>query len=361
MSVTYQDYYEILGVGRNATEKELKTAYRKLARKWHPDLHKENEKEAAEEKFKQINEAYEVLSDPEKRAKYDRLGSYWQDGQDFRPPPDMEGFQFYTTTGTGADGFSDFFEMLFGSGAAFRQNGQAGQSGTFGQSGFTRPFEQAGFTGQTRRATRRRGPVRGQDVESELEITLEEAYQGAEKSLQLSTREACPECGGTGIGHNTVCTRCSGAGIITGNKALVVKIPAGVHDGSRIRLKGQGGEGRNGGARGDLYLVMRLLAHPVFKVQGDDLETEVIVRPEQAVLGDQVTVPTLDGQVSVRVPAGTRSGKRLRLREKGLPRLGGRGDQYVRIKIDIPEHLTAEEEEIYRQLAALRKGSNREK
>lgn len=326
MSVTYQDYYEILGVGRNATEKELKTAYRKLARKWHPDLHKENEKEAAEEKFKQINEAYEVLSDPEKRAKYDRLGSYWQDGQDFRPPPDMEGFQFYTTTGTGADGFSDFFEMLFGSGA-----------------------------------TRRRGPVRGQDVESELEITLEEAYQGAEKSLQLSTREACPECGGTGIGHNTVCTRCSGAGIITGNKALVVKIPAGVHDGSRIRLKGQGGEGRNGGARGDLYLVMRLLAHPVFKVQGDDLETEVIVRPEQAVLGDQVTVPTLDGQVSVRVPAGTRSGKRLRLREKGLPRLGGRGDQYVRIKIDIPEHLTAEEEEIYRQLAALRKGSNREK
>lgn len=205
--------------------------------------------------------------------------------------------------------------------------------------------------------TRRRGPVRGQDVESELGITLEEAYHGAEKSLQLSTREACPECGGTGVGQNTVCTRCSGTGIITGNKALVVKIPVGVHDGSRIRLKGQGGEGRNGGARGDLYLVMRLLPHPVFKVQGDDLETEVIVGPEQAVLGDQVTVPTLDGQVSVRVPAGTRSGKRLRLREKGLPRRGGRGDQYVRIKIDIPEHLTAEEVEIYRQLAALRKGN----
>jgi curved DNA-binding protein len=331
MSVSFRDYYEILGVGRGATEKEIKTAYRKLARKWHPDLHTSKDKEAAEEKIKQINEAYEVLSDKEKRAKYDQLGQNWRDGQDFRPPPGTEGFRYSagTDAGAGESGFSEFFESLFGGGSPF---------------------------GRSARTARRAGPVRGQDIESELELALEEAYHGGEKSLQFTTRETCQVCGGTGIQNNTFCRRCGGTGEIPGARTLAVKIPPGVHDGSRIRLKGQGGDGSGGGARGDLYLKVKLLPHSVFKVRGEDLETEVVLRPEQAVLGDQVSVPTLDGPVLMKVPPGARAGKRLRLRGKGLPHGKGRGDEYVVIRIDIPEHLTAEEEKLYRDLASLRKG-----
>ncbi|MCL6611314.1 MAG: J domain-containing protein [Peptococcaceae bacterium] len=323
MAVTYQDYYEILGVSRNATEKEIKAAYRKLARQWHPDLHTGKDKEKAEEKFKQINEAYEVLSDPEKRARYDRLGANWKAGQDFHPPPDMEGFRFYS--GTGATGFSDFFEAIFGGGEFFG-----------------RPA--------------RRGPVPGRDVESELDLTLEEAYRGGEKTIQISAREICPACGGDGFDENSFCSRCGGTGMTGSVKTLAVRIPPGVHHGSRIRLKGQGGEGLNGGPPGDLYLKVRLLPHPVFRVEGNDLETEVVLMPHQAVLGDQVAVPTLDGPVKMKVPPGARAGQRLRLRGKGMPHKAGRGDQYVRIKIDIPDRLTAEEEQLYRRLADLRKG-----
>jgi len=331
MSVSFRDYYEILGVGRGATEKEIKTAYRKLARKWHPDLHTSKDKEGAEEKIKQINEAYEVLSDKEKRAKYDQLGQNWREGQDFRPPPGAEGFQYSTGTGTGAgdSGFSEFFESLFGGGSPF---------------------------GRSARTARRGGPVRGQDIESELELALEEAYRGGEKSLQFTTRETCQVCGGTGIQNNAFCRRCGGTGEISGARILAVKIPPGVHDGSRIRLKGQGGDGSGGGAKGDLYLKVKLMSHSVFKVRGEDLETEVVLRPEQAVLGDQVSVPTLDGPVLMKVPPGARAGKRLRLRGKGLSHHKGRGDEYVVVRIDIPEHLTAEEEKLYRDLASLRKG-----
>ncbi len=328
MSVAFRDYYEILGVKRDATEKEIKTAYRKLARKWHPDLHTGKDKEVAEEKIKQVNEAYEVLSDKEKRSKYDRLGTNWRDGQDFRPPPDTEGFHFYTGTDAGASGFSDFFETLFGGGSRF---------------------------GGATRTARRTGPVRGRDIEAELELALEEAYRGGEKSLQLTTRELCQVCGGAGIEGNAFCRMCGGTGETPGVKTLAVKIPPGVRDGSRIRLKGQGGEGLGGGSRGDLYLKVKLLPHSVFKVKGEDLETEVIIRPEQAVLGDQISVPTLDGPVLMKVPPGMRAGKRLRLRGKGLPNPKGRGDEYVVVKIDIPGHLSAEEEQLYRQLAALRR------
>jgi curved DNA-binding protein len=329
MSVSFQDYYEILGVKRSATGKEIKTAYRKLARKWHPDLHTSKDKDMAEEKIKQINEAYEVLSDKEKRAKYDQLGQNWRDGQEFRPPPDTEGFQFRTGASGGDSGFSDFFESLFGGGSPY---------------------------GRPSRTARRAGPVHGQDIESELELSLEESYHGGEKSLQFTTREACQDCGGTGIINNTFCRRCGGTGATSGARTLAVKIPPGVHNGSRIRLKGQGGEGSGGGAKGDLYLMVKLLPHSVFKVRGDDLETEVILRPEQAVLGDQVSVPTLDGPVLMKVPPGARAGKRLRMRGKGLPHHKGRGDEYVVVRIDIPEHLTAEEEKLYQDLASLRKG-----
>ena len=334
MSVTFQDYYDSLGVGRSASEKEIKTAYRKLARKWHPDLQPDKDKAAAEEKFKQINEAYEVLSDQEKRAKYDRLGANWREGQDFQPPPDMDGFHFHTGT-AGESGFSDFFDMLFGNAGAFSRASRSGPTSRYG---------------------RHRGPVQGQDVESELAVTLEEAYRGGEKTLQLSAREGCNACSGAGHDNNGICSRCGGAGLVNNSKALVVRIPPGIREGGRIRLKGQGGEGLEGGERGDLYLKVRYQPHPYFRVQGDDLEIEITLRPEQAVLGAQITAPTLDGQVSIRVPAGTRAGKRLRLREKGLPRKSGRGDEYVRVKIDIPESLSAEEEQLYRQLAALKNG-----
>lgn len=326
MAVTYRDYYELLGVNRKATEKEIKAAYRKLARQWHPDLHTAKDKEKAEEKFKQINEAYEVLSDPEKRAKYDQLGANWKAGQDFQPSPDMDGFHFYT--GTGNSGFSDFFETIFGGGDIFHQWNHRG----------------------------RRGPTPGQDIESELNLTLEEAYRGVEKNIQLSTRELCTVCNGDGLSKNNICHRCGGTGMVKGMKTLAVKIPPGVHQGHRIRLKAQGGEGLNGGPPGDLYLKIALLQHPIFKVIGNDLETEAVIRPEQAVLGDQIPVPTLDGPVTMKVPPGTHSGQRLRLRGKGLPQKEGRGDQYVLVTIDIPKQLSPDEEQLYRQLSTLRKG-----
>lgn len=301
MGVAYQDYYEILGVDRKANEKEIKSAYRKLARKWHPDLHSGKDKGAAEEKIKLINEAYEVLSDQDKRNKYDRLGANWRTGQDFQPPPDMNGFRFYSSADDeGLGGFSDFFETLFGGG------------------GFVR--NAAG--------SRQAGPLKGQDIEAELEITLEEAYWGSEKSIQFSTT--------------------------TGVKSLAVKIPPGVNEGSRIRLKGQGSDGLFGGSKGDLYLTVRIKPHPVYKVIDSDLETEISLRPEQAVLGGQVTVPTLDGSVNMKIPPGIQAGKRMRLRGKGMSFRAGRGDQYIKIKIDIPTDISEEEMELYRQIALLR-------
>lgn len=327
---TYRDYYEILGVDRKASDKDIKSAYRKLARKYHPDLHTGNEKQAAEEKFKEINEAYEVLSDPEKRAKYDRLGADWRNGQEWQPPPDMEGFHFYSS-GDGdygyQGGFSDFFDILFGGARA------------------------AGVRSGVRRAS-----VRGQDVESDLQLTLEEAYRGGEKTLQLTSREICAACHGAGILETGLCSYCGGTGSTSTAKTLAVKIPPGIQDGTRIRLKGQGGEGLNGGERGDLYLRIHLLPHSQFILQGDDLESEVIITPDQAVLGDQITAATLDGPVTVRIPPMMRYGKRLRLRGRGWPKKdGGRGDQYIKVLIDLPAHLSDAEKDLYRKLADLRK------
>lgn len=327
MAAKFRDYYEVLGVDRNAGEKEIKAAYRKLARAHHPDLHPNN-KEEAEEKFKEINEAYEVLSDPEKRAKYDRLGANWRNGQEWQPPPGTEGFQYYSTGDTGfngQDGFSDFFEMLFGG----------------------------------RRANGPRGSVnmRGQDVEAELQLTLEEAYRGGEKTLQLTSRDICQACQGTGYQERGICSLCAGTGSSSVKKTLEVKIPPGVQEGSKIRLRGQGGEGLAGGDRGDLYLQVKLLPHDNFTLNGHDIESKVVITPDQAVLGDQVTVNTIDGPVTVRVPARINSEKKLRLKDKGWPiKGGGRGNHYVRITIDIPRQLSQAELDLYEQLAKLRKG-----
>ena len=326
MAVSYQNYYETLGVKRDATDKEIKAAYRKLARKWHPDLFTGKKKDEAEEKFKQINEAYEVLKDDEKRAKYDRLGENWRNGQDF-VPPDMDGVHFYSNADfdpQNMGGFSDFFETLFGS------SSRRASANTY-------------------------GPQRGQDIESKIELTLEEAYHGGSKTVGLAASSLCPECRGAGIQGRNICPHCGGTGQITGHRNLEIKIPKGIYEGSTIRLKNQGGEGLNGGEKGDLYLRVHLQPHPVYRLQDRDLEMDLVLRPEQAVLGDSVDVPTLDGNVVMTVPPVARSQSRFRLKGKGLPlKEGGRGNQYVKIMIDVPRDLSQEETELYNKLKEIR-------
>ena len=232
----YIDYYEALGVSRTATEKEIKSAYRKLARQHHPDLHQGDAKKAAEEKFKIINEAYEVLGDPEKRAKYDRLGMNWQSGQDFQPGPDMGGFDFRNVNINGQDlhGFSDFFASLFG-------------QDLFGRRGA--------------RTERQRGPIPGEDVEAEINLLVEELYNGGEKDIQIQT-------GGS-------------------SKTVKVKIPPRIYPGAVLRLKGLGGAGYGGGGTGDLLLRLNALPHPIWRIENQvDVETDLTIYPEQAVVGD---------------------------------------------------------------------------
>jgi len=326
MAVKFQDYYEILGVPRTATQQEIHRAYRKLARQYHPDV---NKRKGAEEKFKQIGEAYEVLRDPDKRKRYDTLGSNWRTGQDFTPPPGWENvhFEFHPGAGGaqgfdlrdfgGAGGFSDFFKTLFGGG--------------FGGAGF------AGFPGGGAGSPGGRGgdwDMGGQDVEADLTVSLEDAYHGAKKSLSFQASE--PDAQGR-IRQTT--------------KHYEVRIPAGTTDGRRIRLAGQGGKGP-GGAVGDLYLRIRIAPHPVFRVREHDLEADVPVTPWEAALGAKIEVPTPDGAVTMTLPAGTQSGQRMRLRDKGLPKRGGaRGDLYAIVQVAVPKHLSEKERELFEELA----------
>ncbi len=314
MAVQFRDYYETLGVSKSATPDEIRSAFRKLARKYHPDVAKD--KKAAEEKFKEINEAYEVLSDPEKRQKYDQLGQNWNQPGGFQPPPQWGGAQpgggFYRHGGQdggvefefNGTGFSDFFEAFFGGGR--------------GQSAF------GGF-GQ-----RAAGAERGSDVEADIMVPLEEALHGSKRTVSL--RRA---------GSNKV-------------ETYQVKIPRGVREGQRIRLAGQGEPGERGGKSGDLFLRVRLARHPDFTVEGSDLIHEVKIAPWQAVLGAELTVPTLEGNVRLKIPPGTQPGQRFRLRERGLPTSSGkRGDLYVEAQLAIPKKVTEKEKEIWSELAKL--------
>lgn len=313
MAVQFRDYYETLGVAKTATADEIKSAFRKLARKHHPDVAKD--KVAAEEKFKQINEAYEVLSDPEKRSKYDQLGADWnQRGGGFQPPPGWRpqpgggrnpfggggdgGVEFEF----GGTGFSDFFEAFFGAGRG-----------------------QAGFGGGPRTA----GAARGSDVEADIMVTLEEALHGSKRTVSL---------------------RRTASGKVETYK---VKIPRGVREGQRIRLAGQGEAGAGGGKSGDLFLRVRLARHPEFSVEGSDLIHEIEIAPWQAVLGAELQVPTLEGHARLKIPAGTSNGQRFRVREHGLPNGSARGDLYVAIDVRIPKKLTERERELWTELAEL--------
>lgn len=322
MAATFQDYYKTLGVARDATTEQIQSAYRKLARKHHPDVNKAPD---SEEKFKQINEAYEVLKDPEKRRKYDALGTNWRAGQDFTPPPgwgdnvhvdyravNPEEFGF---GGFGNNGFSDFFDSLFG-----------------------------GMGGATR-AQRGSGRLRGQDVEAEITVPLEDVYRGATRTISLRQQER----GADGQVREVV-------------RNYDVRIPPGTPDGALLRLAGQGETGAGGGEAGDLYIRVHIAPHPIFRVEGRNLVVEVPVTPWEAALGAEIPVPTLDGTVQAKLPAGTSSGKRLRLRGQGLPdRSGRRGDLFAAIRIEVPSPLSDQERKLFEELRRVSKFNPRKR
>jgi curved DNA-binding protein len=339
MPVQYKDYYQSLGVSRTASDVEIKKAFRKLAREYHPDVAKN--KKQAEERFKEINEAYEVLGDPAKRKKYDELGPNWRSGADFRPPPGWESFgRGRASSGRGGPGhefqfggtgFSDFFEQLFGS------RGNRGAAG-FGRGG--------GF------AEEDMGAERGQDIEGDIMVTLDEAMRGSVRSVSVQHSVACGACGGTGQRGRRPCPTCGGTGQAAGTETYQVKIPAGVTEGQRLRIAGRGEAGVGGGAAGDLYLRVRLARHPDFEVQDHNLIYEAEVAPWEAVLGTNLSVPTLSGRVSIKVPPGTQNGQKLRVRGRGLPqRGGGTGDLIVETRIEVPKRVTDSERKLWEQLA----------
>ncbi len=302
MAVKFQDYYEILGVPRTATEADIKKAYRKLARKYHPDFNPDNKQ--AEEKFKKTQEAYEVLSDSEKRKKYDQLGANWKNGAEFTPPPNWQGFDFSDlfgqagagaggarqSTRTSSGGFSDFFEALFG--------GMGGGAGR-GMGGFGRPAAEA---------------------EAEMSLPLEDMHRGTTRRMNVR------------IGNT--------------QKSIEVRIPPGARDDSRIRVPGGGLNG------GDLFVRLKQESHSEFTVKGDDTETEVAITPWEAALGTSLEVMTLDGKETIRIPPGVGSGQKLRLKGQGLNlRGGGRGDHFVRLKIVLPRELSETERKLFQELA----------
>lgn len=326
MAVKFRDYYESLGVPRNANQDQIKQAYRKLARKLHPDVNPGDK--GAEERFKEINEAREVLSDPEKRRRYDELGADWKAGMDFTPPPrEAETYRAQAAGpreafggGDRFGGFSDFFDSIFGS----RRGG-------------------AGFHFSTR----------GSDVESEVSITLEEAHHGAKRLVRIPIEEPCAACAGSGMKDGKECSVCGGTGVQTKLESFTVNIPRGVRDESVIRVPGKGGAGSAGGSRGDLYFRVRIQPDERFRLRnGNDTELALPVAPWEAVLGSTVKVPTMDGPVEMRIPPGSQGGQMLRLRGRGLAKPGGgQGDQYVQLKIVVPPKPTEKEIELMRRLA----------
>ncbi|CUH94146.1 Chaperone protein DnaJ [Propionispora sp. 2/2-37] len=355
-----KDYYELLGVSKSASEDEIKKAFRKLARKYHPDVNRDNPKEA-EIKFKEINEAYEVLSDPQRRAQYDQFGHAAFDGARGGGPGGDFGFG-------ASGGFSDIFDMFFG-----------------GQSGF-------GFGG------RQSGPEKGADLRYDLEIAFEEAAFGIEKEVQIPRTEecvtckgsgaapgthpeTCPQCKGTGqvqVMQNTpfgrmvnvkTCERCHGEGKIVPNpcrdchgrgkvrtkRKIKIKVPAGVDNGSRLRMAHEGEAGTRGGPPGDLYVYIFVKSHKLFSREGSEVICEVPISFVQASLGDEIDVPTLDGKVKLRIPEGTQSGTIFRLKDKGIPHLrgNGRGDQHVRVKVLTPQKLSERQRSLLQEFAKL--------
>jgi molecular chaperone DnaJ len=325
-----KDYYDVLGIKKDATEKEIKQAYRRLARRYHPDVNPGDK--SAEAKFKEINAAYEVLSDKEKRQKYDKYGDRWQYADQFEQAARQQPQWDFSQGGSGTSyhfggdigGLDSIFEELFGGG---------------------RP-----------RTSRRTRQARGEDLESEVEVGLEEAYHGTTRTISLQVPETCPTCKGTGRIQNVPCSTCRGSGMVASSKRLEVKIPAGVQTGSRVRIAGKGQPGYGGGPPGDLYLRITVAPHPAFEREGDNLTTSVQVPLSVAILGGEVPVPAPGGKLALKIPPETQNGRVFRLGGRGMPHLGssGRGDLMVKVSVVLPTRLSEKEKELFRQLSEIR-------
>jgi molecular chaperone DnaJ len=368
----FKDYYKILGVAKTASDKEIKQAYRKLARKYHPDVNPGSKE--SEEKFKDVSEAYEVLSDKDKRAKYDQFGEQWQYAQ--------------RGGGPGPGGFT------------YQTYGPGGQDLNFDVGGFDL-FET--LFGERRGAGRRANtPARGEDLQYEIEVSLEEAYNGGTRTFTVTAPEVCStchgsgaqpgadmkqcpvckgtgrrrsiagislpgdvcdRCGGTGQVPEKACSTCQGSGHVERQRRVEVKIPKGVYEGAKVRVAGQGSPGPNGGPPGDLILHVRMKPNPMFERKDDDLYVDLPVTFVEAALGAEVQVPTVTGKVSTTLPAGVQSGQSLRLTGLGMPHLrgGGSGHLYARIKVAVPRNLTDQERELIRQLGGMRHENPRER
>ncbi len=351
----YKDYYEILGVKRDETQANIKSAYRKLARKYHPDVNKEK---GAAEKFKDINEAYEVLGDPQKRARYDQLGSSWQQGADFTPPPGFEGFDFSNFSRSNAQfsgsagGFSDFFSAIFGDlmGAAGGSKTSQGryQEFNFGNTGnMGGDFSQFYTNNRNANNTRPKANTKNLDITKEIVLNVNDLIKTPTKTVTIVDYEPCRYCGTHS--KNTFCSHCSGTGIEKITKNLSVKIPKYVKEGQKIRLKNEG-KSDEYGQKGDLYLTVRI-KDPNYKVVGDDLEKEIEILPSQAALGAKKEITTIDGKINITIPKNTDSGKVLRLKGLGLPKKDGTlGNLNIRIKIVLPKELSPKMLELYEKL-----------
>jgi molecular chaperone DnaJ len=327
-----KSYYDVLGVKRDASEKEVRAAYRKLARKHHPDVNPGDK--AAEARFKEINSAYEVLSDQEKRRKYDKYGDRWEYADQIEQAQRARGGNVRFTSGNG--GFQEFTINDLGD-----IEGMGDLGGVFSQL-----FRRGG-------GARTAAPARGADIQQAVEVTLEEAYHGTARTIEMLTAEPCSTCGGSGEIAGAVCHTCRGAGAVQRPRRIEVKIPAGVATGSKVRVAGEGQEGR-GGKKGDVILNVGVRPHQRFERRGDDLHEEVDVPLTAAVLGGEAEVPTIAAKVMLKVPPLTQNGRVFKLAGLGMPRLHkqGKGDLYARVRVKVPEQLSDEQRTLFEQLAA---------
>lgn len=347
----YKDYYETLGVKREATEAEIKSAYRKLARKYHPDVNKTKE---AEEKFKEINEAYEVLGDKEKRQRYDSLGSNWQGGADYTPPPGFENFSFNFNQGGGAQsfdfgggagGFSDFFASLFGD--MMSSQGGARSAGGFNSfNGFDFGNMNQGTTQRTRSSRRTAESAENLDITKTLNVTAKELFDKKPISVTFTEMDKCGYCNGGGY-----CSHCGGTGIVSTPKTVKVNLPKGITEGKKVRLKGEGKTDQYG-RKGDLYLIVHF-KDSEYEFDGANLTKEVDITPPEAVLGCNKEITTLHGKINIKIPAGVSSGQSLRLKNLGLPSGSGYGDLNAKIKIVVPKNYSKEVIDLYKKIQEL--------
>ncbi len=342
----YQDYYKTLGVDRNATEAQIKSAYRKLARKYHPDVNKDKD---AVDKFKEINEAYEVLSDKEKRGRYDSLGANWQSGSDFTPPPGFEGFNYgnsgantqYQNFSDMGGGFSDFFSSIFGD---LMGGGRKSQSFNFNDLG---GFANAGgFSGNSRRQQRASAqPPKNLDITREITISAKDLMNDSPKTIRISNMQKCTACNGS-TGY---CSTCGGTGYVNNSKNIKVSIPKGIKNGQKIRLAGEGNKDEYGQV-GNLYLIVNIKDSD-YEISGSDVTKQVTISPAEAVLGTKKDIETLHGIVGIKIPPMTKSGTTMRLKDLGLPKKpSGFGNMNVKIKINIPETITEQQRKLYEEL-----------